>query len=122
MSEADTETSAFGVLAGLTFSASILVFSFRSSIPFADLYLTLTLITTVFFVFATVLASDAAGRTRLGQNSEAQRILRRVAYIGFFGFIMLLSNIICIAFLAGLLPGIVVTLAIALVFLLSITW
>ena len=122
MNEADVDTSAFGVLSGLTFSASVLIFSFRNSMSYGDLYLTLTLISTVLFVFATVLASDAAGRTRLGKSADAEKILKRVAIIGGMGFFMLLFDIASIAFSAGLFIGIIVVLVTIVVLWFSMTW
>jgi hypothetical protein len=109
MSEADVDTSTFvfGVLSGLTFTASVFIFSFHNSMPYGDLYLILTLISTVLFVFATVLTSVAADD--LGK-AQMQKILKRAAIIGGMRFFMLLTDIASIAFCTGLIIGIIVVL------------
>ena len=56
---AQTATSLHGILAGLTFTTTVLLFSFRTSIPFSEVFITLSLVTTILFIFSAVLASDA---------------------------------------------------------------
>ena len=75
-SEAETITSAYGVLAGLTFTASVLIFSFRTTLPFGDVLLTLSLVTTIFFVYSVLSSSSASEYLRNGNIQKAKKCLR----------------------------------------------
>jgi hypothetical protein len=93
-SEAEVLTSCYGVLAGLTFTASILIFSFRNTIPlFGDLFLTLSLIATVFFIYSVALSSSASSVLRKYTTREAKRYLSLADDFGVVAFIVMLCEI-----------------------------
>lgn len=115
-SECETSTSLSGVLAGLTFTASTFIFSFRNSFPYGDIFLTLTLISTICFIYEAFLYANASGRLTVDNIEGAKKDMDRADHIGIIGFVFLLVEIPFIAFCAGLPYGIVVSIAVILGF------
>lgn len=107
-SEAETLTSCYGVLAGLVFTASMVIFQFRTSLPLGDWFLTLSLVTTTLFISAVVSSSSASSVLRSGRTQEAKRYLAQADYFAIVGFVTILVEISFLAFSAGLQYGVVV--------------
>lgn len=107
-SEAETGTSFYGLLAGITFTASVLAFSFRTSFPLGDVFLSLTLVTTVFFIYSASLTANASGDISLGKIQDAQKALALADHFGIVGFFMMLAEIGFMGFYIGWQYGILV--------------
>ncbi|MCJ7630818.1 hypothetical protein MUP77_00220 [Candidatus Bathyarchaeota archaeon] len=107
-SEAESATSYYGVLSGLSFTASILIFSFRASLPFSEFFLTLSLITTILFIYACTLSANANGALSDGRIDDAKRQLDLSDDFGITGFFSMLSEIAFIAFCTGWQYGTVI--------------
>lgn len=115
-SEAETITSFYGILAGLSFTVSVLIFSYRSSLPSSDIFLTLSLVDAVLFIYAATLASEASIVLSKGDMQSARRYLNGSEGFGFLGFVLMLSEISFIAFCTGWQHGVTVTTVIVLGF------
>jgi len=109
-SEAEIGTSYNGVLAGLTFTASVLIFTFRTSLPFSEIFLSLALITTILFIYACTLSADASGALSDGRIDDAKRKLDLSDYFGVMGFLSMFSEITFIAFCTGWLCGALISI------------
>jgi hypothetical protein len=110
--ESKVYTSLFGVLAGLTFTSCVLVYQIRATLPFGDVFLTITLITAVLFVFAAVTAGRVIGYMRGHEFQEAINTFEIANHFGLVGFIMLLIDIDLIAFSAGWVYGLILIITI----------
>jgi len=100
-SVAETSTSFYGVLAGLAFTALVLLFTFRNSLPLSGVFLTLTLFTTFLFIYASALSASASGNLRDGELEIAKLCLKIADHFGSTGFILMLIEIGLTAFYAG---------------------
>ena len=103
--ECEVNTSYYGVLAGLTFAASIFAFQFRTSLPLEDVFITLTLATSVLFVLAATANGDASGRLRRNDKAGTIALLSLGDDFGRIALLMLLFDIDFIGFSVGLLQG-----------------
>jgi hypothetical protein len=108
LSEAETATAFYGVLTGLSFTASILIFSFRTSLPFSEFFLALTLATTILFIYASLLSSDAPINLSIKGIHRGRRQLDVGSNFGILGFFLMLSEITFIAFCIGWQYGIAI--------------
>jgi magnesium-transporting ATPase (P-type) len=116
-SEAETSTSFYGVLAGLSFTAAVTIFSFRTtltSLPLGDVLLTLTLVTASFFIFSAALSASASGNLSFDNSQDAEKCLNLADDFGFVGFSLMIIEIIIIAFYVGWQYGVVVAVAVIL--------
>jgi len=115
--QAENATALWGVLAGLTFTASVLIFSFRTSLPLSDPFLTLTLITTILFVYSASFSYDASRHVVVGDMKIAESGLALAEGFGFVGFVMTLADTSFIAFSVGWQYGVIVIAVIVLGFM-----
>jgi hypothetical protein len=115
--EFEVNTSYYGVLAGLTFAASIFAFQFRTSLPLGDIFLTLTLATSVLFVLAATANGDASNRLRNNDKAGAIALLGVGDDFGRIALLVLLFDIDFIGFSVGLLQGFILLVVIVVGFI-----
>jgi hypothetical protein len=116
-SQAGTAVSFYGILAGLTFTTSVLIFSFHTSLLWGDVFLTLTLITTILFIYSATLSYDASDHLVKDRIQKAKKELDHAEIFGTTGFLVVLIEINFIAFCVGWQYGIVVVTATILGFI-----
>lgn len=110
--EAGAQLSLYGLLAGLTFTASVLIFSNRPNLPSNELFLTLSLVATVLFIFAAMLNAEVSSELARNNVDNAKQALEIGETFGVVGFFFLITEIIFIAFFLGWEYGLVVVFAI----------
>lgn len=104
--EIQVSMSYYGFMAGLTFAASIFAFQFRADFPYGNIFLTLTLATTVFFCVSATAAGQASGKPdRDIEGDFALHMLNVADRLGAMGFFLLLADINFIAFAIGWIYG-----------------
>lgn len=109
-SELRVDVSVTGILAGLTLSASIALFTYRRGEIYADTLLFLTIIASIVFMTATILYASAGGEIRKNLLESALVIMRRAAQLVLIGWGLIGISFIVIGFgVGGILLGTVIT-------------
>ena len=117
LGEAEVVATVSALLGGLTFSASVIFYTTSERSLFNDILLTMTIITTLCFVFAALCCGSAATIARKGNQKEALKHLELADAPYAIGLFLMLGILVAMGFSFGWQLGIAIIVAISLLFI-----
>jgi len=117
LAEAGINMSLSSILAGLMFTASVLFISFGREILYGDLFVTLTLVDTFFFIFGVLLLHFQVMHIRRREMYDAYHYHLLGSTFGTLGSLLMIGSLPLMAFLIRWEMGIVVSIAVVSSFL-----
>jgi sensor histidine kinase YesM len=114
LAEAQVHSTFNSILAGLTFTASVLFFTFGRSLANGELMAFLTLLDTFLFIASALVLDFHSSAVRRGEMWEAYHYHSLSQQFGWAGGLLMMANLVAMTFFLGLVFGVAMLVIIAL--------